>query len=186
LIYYENKLVTMVFFKQIFVKEINMNENSENNGINMQENSLQKCELELQQLKDSFKLISADFQNLKNRTIKEKAGWISSCQSDLLLDLLPIVDDFDRAFLEYNKSQDKTSDNWITGFELIHKAFYKFLDKYGIQEIPQIGIFDPEFHEGISQVESPDHKADEIVQTVQKGYMFKDKIMRPAKVIVAK
>lgn len=162
---------------------------SKNTELN--DKNLELCEGELKQIKDSFLRLNADFDNYKKRVAKEKSEWITSCQSDILLDLLPIVDDFDRAFSEYNKSQNNKEQDikgspWIAGFELIHKALYKFLDKYGVKEIKDNINFDPEYHEAIAQVESPAFKPGQIVEVVQKGFMIKDRVLQPAKVIVAK
>ena len=168
-----------------------VNPNQENDIENQNKSvSLEKdlsiCKIEVQQLKDSFLRLNADFDNYKKRVAKEKSEWIVTAQSNLILDLLPIIDDFDRAFSENKKSENKDLEVWLTGFELIHKSLGKFLEKHGLKEITNHLDFDPEFHEGIAQIDSAEHKTGQIVSIVQKGYMFKDQVLRPAKVMVAK
>jgi len=144
------------------------------------------CE-QLQELKERFVRVNADLQNYRRRVEKEKTQWIKIAQSELLADLLSVVDDFDRALQEGKKENTpKEVSVFIDGFEMIYKSFYKFFDKYGVKEIPEVENFDPNLHEAISQIDSPDHKTGEIVQVLQKGFMLKDKVLRPAKVVVAK
>lgn len=161
-------------------------ENNETENLQMNNSELDNCKNELNQLRDSFIRLTADFENYKRRIVKEKGDWVISSQSDILMDILPIVDDFDRAFQEYKKGINKDLDNWIIGFELIYKLLYKFLEKYSVQEIKDFSTFNPEIHEAIAQIESVEHQSGQIVSVVQKGFMLKGRILRPAKVTVAK
>lgn len=160
------------------------------NNINNQDQenkNLENCKNELQQVRDSLLRLSADFDNYKRRIEKEKINWIEMAKSDMLLDILDIVDNFDRAMSEQKKSDsNKDLSVWISGFEMIYKSLYKFLEQNGVKEISETTSFDPELHEAISQIESEKHKSGDIVSVLQKGFMLKDKILRPAKVIVAK
>ncbi len=158
------------------------------NNIPEQENkSLENCQNELQQSKESLIRLSADFDNYKRRIEKEKIAWIEMAKSDLLSDILDIVDNFDRAMLEQKKTeQNKDLTAWLSGFEMIYKSLYKFLEQNNVKEITDFKGFNPEFHEAISQIESPEHKSGDIVSVLQKGFLLKDKVLRPAKVIVAK
>ena len=87
---------------------------------------------------------------------------------------------------EYKKNEIKEADVWIAGFEMIQKSLNKLLEKYEVKEISDFQNFDPELHEAIAQVASDEHESGQIVNVVQKGYILKDKILRPAKVTVAK
>ena len=148
---------------------------------------LEVCRQELRDLKERFVRVSADLQNYSKRVEKEKAQWIKIAQSELLLDLLSVVDDFDRALQETKKEEvSKELSVFVDGVEMIHKSFYKFLNKNDVKEISEIKIFNPILHEAISQIDSPDHKSGEIIEILQKGFMLKDKVLRPAKVVVAK
>ncbi len=159
-------------------------ENNQNSDANKE---LESCKNEVQVLKDSFLRLSADFENYKKRITKEKSEWLISAQNDIILDILNIVDDFDRAFTELHKKEiSKEFQNWISGFELIHKSLYKLLNKYNVKEIQDNNIFNPEIHEAIAQVESADKKSGQIVNVAQKGFTFNNRVLRPAKVVVAK
>lgn len=164
-----------------------MNEQENNQPMNQEsaENcaeQLKECLVQKDEWKDRCIRAAAEFENYKKRTEKEKLLWISSAQSSVLTDVLNIVDDFDRAFSQPAGDDQKSRE----GFELIYKSLQKMLEKYGVQEITEIGEFDPNLHEAIMQVESADHKPGDIVQILQKGYMFKGQVLRPAKVSVAK
>lgn len=163
-------------------EDIQKNPEQENN----EKQSADLCQIELRQAKDTLLRLNADFDNYKKRVVKEKANWLLDAQAEVIVSLLPIIDDFDRAMNESKKKeQGKDLEVWISGFELIHKAFHKFLDKYNIKEITGFIHFDPEFHEAISQVDS-DQESGTIIDIVQRGYTFNDKVLRPAKVVVAK
>lgn len=152
---------------------------------NNEKQAVDLCQIELRQVKDTLLRLNADFDNYKKRVIKEKTNWLLDAQAEVIVSLLPIIDDFDRAMSESKKKEGKDLEVWISGFELIHKAFHKFLDKYAIKEITGFIHFDPEFHEAISQVDS-DQESGTIIDIVQRGYLFNDKVLRPAKVVVAK
>ncbi len=131
--------------------------------------------------------LTADFQNYKKRVEKDRAMWMDRSSMDLLLPLLSVVDDFDRALqdAEKNKNQE-TLQEWIKGFAMIRKALYDFLAQQKVVVIEQVQTFDPLLHEAVMQVESADHKSGDVVQVMQTGYMYKDKVLRTAKVSVAK
>ncbi len=180
-----------------------MNENEKNQTATQPEetNDLAKqladCQTQINEWKDRALRTAADYENFKKRSEKERLLWISSAQSAVLLDLISIVDDFDRAFASLRQGfggqgpipahpEEPRSGVSKDGFELIYKSLQKILEKYGIQEIKDLSHFDPTKHEAIMQVESADHKPGDIVQVLQKGYLFKGEVLRPAKVSVAK
>ena len=172
--------------------------NEENNNHPDLTQQLNECLNQKDEWKDRCLRTAADFENYKKRAEKERSVWVTSAQSSIFSDLLSIVDDFDRAFapsLHLSGSSDSASfggqasetiDQSRAGFELIYKEFHKFLDKHGISEIKETAQFDPNMHEAIMNVESADHESGTIVQVLQKGYMFKGQVLRPAKVSVAK
>ncbi|MFS8506539.1 MAG: nucleotide exchange factor GrpE [Candidatus Babeliales bacterium] len=145
------------------------------------------CQVELTAIKEQLVRLGADFQNYKKRIERDKSEWYQTAQSQLLLDLLPIIDDFDRAMQE-SKKGDVSPElvQWIAGFELIYKGLTELLKQRSVVEIDQVKTFDPQLHEALMQVDSPGHKTDEIVQVLQRGFMFNGKVLRPAKVSVAK
>lgn len=148
---------------------------------------LNQCQADLAQWKDSFLRVSADFENFKKRTIREKANWMEEAQADVILRLLEIVDNFDRAFSQsIPTNTDASFKNWLQGFEMIQKSLYELLARYDVKAIANNLSFDPQYHEAISQMDSNTVPSGEIVETVQKGFLFKERVLRVAKVVVAR
>lgn len=144
------------------------------------------CCAELEEVKNKLLFARADFENFKKRISKEKQEWIASGQSQILIELLPLVDDFDRALEEQRKQTTTHHDAWLKGYELMYASLHKLLEKHHVREIKEVLVFDPTIHEAVMQVDSPDHASGTIVQVLQKGYLFNDVVLRPAKVSVAK
>lgn len=132
--------------------------------------------------KDRFLRVTAEFENFKRRTSTEQVQWIQRSQKKLIVDVLSIVDNFERALSQKNEENAEL----FVGIEMIYKSFLAFLKKYKVEEISTEGAFDPEKHEAIMQTESPDHASDEIIQATQKGFMMNGHVIRHAQVIVAK
>lgn len=143
---------------------------------------LEHCQKELTQWKDQATRIFADFENFKKRTEREQAQWMQVAQTSVLKDLLSMVDDFDRALAQ--KTED-TKDLYA-GIEMIYASLVKVLKKYDVKEFESYQTFDPELHEALMRVDSPDHEEGQIVQVLEKGFMCKETVLRPAKVSVAK
>jgi len=170
------------------------NENSKNIEENIEENIIQEknnqdnidiCQNQLKEYQDRYNYLLAEFDNYKKRIEKEKFNWISSGEENVLIDLLPLLDDFERAMNEIEKSKNKDDiKNYIQGFELIYKYLKKMLNKYNIQEI-ETNIFNPELHEAIMSSNSNKHKSGEIINTLEKGYKRNGKVIRASKVNVA-
>jgi molecular chaperone GrpE len=151
-----------------------------------QKDELQARIKEVEDLKETCKRVAADFENFKKRVERDRVSWTHSAQAEVLRDLLPIVDDFDRAIGQYQKHEQSEHAQWLAGFDLIRKAFAKFLQNYGVTEIQQSTHFDPELHEAVVQVDSKTHESGTIVEVVQKGYMLNGHVLRVARVTVAK
>ncbi|OGB96761.1 nucleotide exchange factor GrpE [candidate division TM6 bacterium RIFCSPHIGHO2_12_FULL_36_22] len=141
---------------------------------------------ECNEWKEKFIRASADLENFQRRITKERASWVEQAQADVFIDLLTIVDDFDRALSHHDKEESQESQFMRKGFELIYQALYKLLDKYQIKEIDQVKVFDPEKHEAVTQVDSVEHESGDIVHVLQKGYHINDRVLRASKVAVAK
>jgi len=136
--------------------------------------------------KEQFLRLNADLQNYKRRVEKERAEWMHVAQASALEPMLSIADDLDRAIENSEKNPDVAQSAWFEGFKLIQKNLHKSLNDLGVQEIAATGSFNPELHEALIQVESPDHQSGHIVQLLNKGYTLKSKVLRHAKVSVAK
>jgi molecular chaperone GrpE len=126
---------------------------------------------------------TAEFDNYRKRIERERRAQAEQTVTDLLHDLLPIVDDFDRA-LAANASD---STPYRKGVELIHAKLHDLLRKQGVRPIEAIGAdFDPNLHQAVSHEESPGHRDGEVIAEMQRGYMIGDRLLRPAMVKVAK
>jgi len=145
------------------------------------------CQKELAELKEKYFRVSADLENFRRRMEKERARWMDLAQAKVVGDLLAVVDNFE-TILEQTEKQKLSADvkKWVDGFAMINTTFVKSLHGHGLQEITQLQQFDPELHEAVSQVASDEHESGDIVEVLQKGYLFKDQVLRPAKVSVAR
>ncbi len=164
-------------YKDIFMEETKPE--SQNTG----SSELDQCKLAVEEWKNKFLRAQADFDNFTRRIEREKVTWLRFGQAALLKDLLPIVDNVDRALASQSKTPDLQQ--LLIGFELIGKEFHKFLTAQGVEEIKHVATFDPQLHEALMRVESHEHKPGEIVAVLEKGYLFKGEVLRPAKVSVA-
>ncbi len=148
--------------------------------------NLTLCMNELADVKEKYLRLIADFQNYKKRSEKDRIDWIDKSKGDVLLGVLSIVDNFDRAFEEARHTSDETLKEWMRGFELIHKELYDFLKDQHVEIVVQNTVFDPVVHEAVAQVEAEGKASGDIVDVFEKGFMLKGKVLRTAKVTVAK
>lgn len=147
----------------------------------------EQCREQLAKAEERIKYLYADFENFRRNTEKERAVWVSSAQARVFTDLLVIVDNFDRAIGELSGALLTDAERVrLQGFELIYKELGAVLSRYGVGEVSVSVPFDPEKHEALVQVDAPDKTSGQIVAVLQKGYVFKDTVLRPAKVSVAK
>lgn len=150
-------------------------------------NETEICREQLNKAEERIKYLLADFENFRRNTEKERAVWVHSAQARVFIDLLTIVDNFDRAIIELSSaSLTDVERARFQGFELISKELSALFSRYGVSEVSVAVPFDPEKHEALVQVDVADKKSGEIVSILQKGYVFKDTVLRPAKVSVAK
>jgi len=134
-------------------------------------------------LQTQYLRLVADFQNLKRRTEKEKADIYAYANEKIALDLLNVIDNFDRAMDHIQESSDRTL---AEGMTMIFKMLKEVLEKNGINEIKAQGEeFDPNFHHAVMTVSAEGLKSGIVADTLQKGYTLKGKVIRPAMVKVA-
>lgn len=135
--------------------------------------------------KGQFLRVSADFANYKRRVEKERLDWMQTAQASIIQKMLPVCDDLERA-LNVAQEQVKAEQNsLIEGFLLIQKNVKKTFEELGVQEIDTTGKFNPEFHEALVSVASPDKESGDVVEVLRKGYLYKGKVVRHAQVSVA-
>lgn len=148
-------------------------------------NELEECKKERQEYLDGWQRARAEIVNLKKQHEEEKKLFTSIGREKMLLDLVPILDNFNAAF--GSDSWEKVDQNWRIGIEYIYKQFQDILANNGIEEFGDLSDeLDFNKHEVLEEVEEEGKKKGEIVKVVQKGYKQGDKIIRPAKVKVAK
>ncbi|MBT8261872.1 MAG: nucleotide exchange factor GrpE [Bacteroidia bacterium] len=139
---------------------------------------------ELQNEKDRYLRLFAEFENYKKRTGRERIELFKTASEDVMVSLLPVIDDFDRALKEIEKSHD---DNLYKGVELISNKLRETLKSKGLEAVgTQKGdIFDAEIHEAVTQIPSPsDDMKGKIIDVIEKGYKLGDKIIRFPKVVI--
>jgi molecular chaperone GrpE len=128
----------------------------------------------------------ADLDNYRKRVDREKARWDVESRETVILPLLDVVDNFERA-LDGEASGGSASDvPFREGVELIFRHLMDVLEKAGVRPVETEGVaFDPNVHEAVGRVESDEHAPDEIVQVMQKGYTLGERLLRPSRVIIA-
>lgn len=137
-----------------------------------------RCLAELSMWQDQCKRISAEFENFKRRTDKDRARIIEFAKESILLELLSFFDTFELALQQKN-----SADN--AGIQMVHQALIKLLHKHDVVAMSSTKVFDPEFHEAVMQIQSDQHQSGEIVDILSQGFMLKDRVLRPARVSVA-
>ena len=143
---------------------------------------IEKLTAELKETDSSLKRLRADFENYRRRTVKEKEDLSSFVTANLIKDLLPLVDNFERAM----GSDDNDPAAFRQGIAMIAGQLGEILAKNGLAVINTKGAkFDPNYHQAVMRVENPDVEDGTIVAELQKGYMVKDRVIRPAMVQVA-
>lgn len=134
---------------------------------------------------ERWKRSFADFQNLKRRTDNERSTLSTEAREKLLVKILPIVDDFERAL--QNLPENLKSEPWISGVNLIEKKLKTLLDQEGVNEVPSKDAeFDPRVHEAVGHDDDSTGEKDYVSEVYQKGYRMGDKVIRPAMVRVAR
>jgi len=127
----------------------------------------------------------AEFENYRKRVERERSVLYQRGRDDVLLQFLPVVDNFERA-LESLESSEGDAEALRHGVELIHKQFKDALSKFGLEPVESVGqTFDPHLHEAVTTEPSDKHKENTIIEEFQRGYRIGDKLLRPAKVKVA-
>ncbi len=136
---------------------------------------------ESREMRDRYLRTLADFDNFRKRSEREKNDYFRYALAGFVKDLLPVLDNFDRA-LEHAEEGDE----FHKGVLLIYKQLFDVLKKHGVRPIDEAGVrFDPNIHEGVVREENPDVPSHTVVAILQKGYYLHDRLLRPAMVKVA-
>ncbi len=148
-------------------------------------NLLQKKEEEVEKEKKEYLFLMAEFDNFRKRTLRERTDLLKSAGEKVLKGLLPIVDDFERGLEATKDSSDAEAVK--EGMVLIYNKLIKYLADNGVKEMASTGAdFDPDLHEAVAMVPADETTAKgKVKDTVAKGYVINDKVLRHAKVVVA-
>lgn len=149
-----------------------------------EETELEKAKRELQEEKDKFLRLFAEFENFKKRTSRERVELFKTAGEEIMVSLLPVLDDFDRALKEIDRAED---DTLFEGVILIHNKLKETLKSKGLQliEIEPGTAFDADLHEAVTQIPAPsDDMKGKIIDVIEKGYTLGDKIIRYPKVVI--
>ena len=148
------------------------------------EEQLEKAEGEVLDLKDKHIRLQAEFDNYRKRTLKERMELLKTASESLLVGILPVIDDFDRAIQTLNAIEDESPVK--EGVRLIYNKFQEFLKQNGVKEIEaKDQVFDTDLHEAITTFPAPtEDLKGKIIDVVQKGYYLNDKVIRHSKVVI--
>lgn len=159
-------------------------QNQDNSVENETENSSEQTpEEKYNELNDKFLRLYAEFDNYRRRTNKEKVELIANANEKLLLDLIPTIDDFERAIVNNEKVEDIEAIK--EGFMLIYNKFRSALEAKGLKQMQSKGeAFDSDLHEAIANVPGDESQKGKVIDDVEKGYFLNEKVIRFAKVVV--
>ncbi len=148
---------------------------------------INKLKMLVSDLENKLKYQQAELINYRKRKDDETANLLKYCNQDLILELIPIVDNFERAIkLDDTNLNDELS-KFLAGFKIIYSHLTEILTKFGVEEIPTIGNeFNPNVHEALMTAHDESKPNEQVVECLLKGYTLKGKVIRAAKVIVNK
>lgn len=141
-------------------------------------------EVEEEGLRDQFVRLQADFANFRNRTQRERVELYQRANEDLLLEVLPVLDHFEMGL--QTAEQHNTDQAVADGFKMVFDQFQNVLKKFNLEAIEAVGeTFDPHKHEALTHMPSEEYAAEICSNQVRRGYMFGDKLLRAAQVVVS-
>jgi molecular chaperone GrpE len=136
-------------------------------------------------LQNKYLRVHADLENIKKRAIREREDAVNRTRSQLISDLLPIIDSFKMGLSEASKHEE--AKNYVEGFAMATDQLENILSEYGLSVIePTNQSFDPKLHEAISYEESEDIENEVVIKTIRNGYKLGEKLLRPASVVLSK
>lgn len=159
-------------------------EKSEKAKINKYDKKIKQLEEKNSEAIDVYKRLAAEFDNYRKRTIKEKDSIYSNAINYIIESFLPVIDSFDLANQSVHKSEK--IEDVLKGFELVYRQFNEVLEKIGVEPIDCLDQdFDPELHNAVMHIEDEKYQLNKVVEELQKGYKYKDKVIRHSMVKVA-
>lgn len=145
---------------------------------------LAKAKAEAEEYQQRYLRAQADFDNFRRRTLKEKEDFAKYASAKLVTELLPVLDNFERALATEQASSE--AESFIKGVDMIFRQLGQVLEQEGVKPMEAVGLsFNPEFHQAVMTVDTDEYEEGVVVEELQKGYMLKDKVLRPAMVKVS-
>ncbi len=145
---------------------------------------LEQAQQEVEQWKEVALRSRADLDNFRKRMAQEKTDALKYANGNLLESLLPVIDNFHFGLIA--AEHDPAAQNILVGLNMVAKQLQDFLKEFGVEEIPAIGLpFDPNLHEAVSQLPNAEVAEGVVITQVRKGYKLKDRLLRPANVVVS-
>lgn len=142
-----------------------------------------KKDEQIEELNDRVKRQMAEFENFRKRSEKEKTQMYDMGAKSMIEKLLPVIDNFERGLAAV--PEDQKEDAFVTGMDKIYKQLLTELEAVGVKPIEAVGAaFDPEYHNAVMQVESNEYESGVVAQELQKGYLYKDSVVRHSMVAV--
>jgi molecular chaperone GrpE len=134
-------------------------------------------------MQDRYLRLSAEFDNFRKRTLREKMELSKYATENLFIKILPVMDDFDRAISHMDEAQDCAA--MKSGIDLIYNKFAEFLKQNGVKEVETSdGEFNVDLHDAVAKTSAPEEMRGRIIEVIQKGYYLNDKVIRHSKVVV--
>ncbi len=150
-------------------------------------NEVETAQAQLASLHDKYARVHADFDNIKKRLEREKYSALEYANEKFAKDLIPVVDSLSMAIGATSSEADANVllEKLKEGVELTMKQLLSVLEKHGVTAVDESEPFNPDVHNAVSKVDSPDHESGEIVNTFQKGFRYKERTLRDAMVVIA-
>jgi molecular chaperone GrpE len=150
------------------------------------EDEFEKVSRERDEYLDLLTRKQAEFENFRRRVEKEKADIRVLAQSEVIREVLAVVDACETGLVSLCEADSADSEVFLEGYELLLKQLKSLLDKFEVTEVPAVGkLFDPNVHEAVVREVSPDHEEGEVLEQYRKGYLIRDRLLRPSQVRVA-
>lgn len=146
-----------------------------------------ELESKIKELESKMLYKDAELINYRKRKDDEVSSMLKYSNAELILQILPIVDDFERAIKLDDEILDDEVSKFLSGFKMIYTRLLKILDDFEVKEIDALGKeFNPTYHQAVFSVEEKDKPSNVVLEVLQKGYMYKDRVIRPSMVKVSK
>ncbi len=166
--------------------ELETEETAAEGSVRELEEKIESMEQEVKDSYDKFLRVSAEFENFKKRSLREMEDFRKYANETLLREFLSIVDNLERA-IQSASAENHSNNSIVQGVDLTLKDIFKIFERFGVTSIESLEKpFDPAFHQAVLQEATEEHPDNVVLKELQKGYMIKERLLRPAMVVVSK